>query len=68
MCLDRPVVLVLEDLHWADESSLAAILAILHNLAHVPLLVMATLRRHLVRPSSMCCSPNVPLQERGYCS
>ena len=44
MCLDRPVVLVLEDLHWADESSLAAILAILHNLAHVPLLVMATLR------------------------
>jgi DNA-binding CsgD family transcriptional regulator len=44
MCLDRPVVLVLEDLHWADESSLAAIQAILHNLSHVPLLVMATLR------------------------
>ena len=44
MCLDRPVVLVLEDPHWADESSLGAIQAILHNLAHVPLLVMATLR------------------------
>jgi len=44
ICLDRPVVLVLEDLHWADESSLRAIQAILHNLAHVPLLVMVTLR------------------------
>jgi len=44
MCLDTPVVLVLEDLHWADESSLVAIQAILHNLAHVPLLVMVTMR------------------------
>ena len=44
MCLDRPVVLVLEDLHWADESSLDAIQAILHNLVHVPLLLIATLR------------------------
>jgi DNA-binding CsgD family transcriptional regulator len=44
MCSDGPVVLVLEDLHWADESSLTAIQAILHNLAHVPLLLMATVR------------------------
>ena len=37
-------MLVLEDLHWADESSLGAIGAIVHELAHVPLLLVATLR------------------------
>lgn len=43
-CSEAPVVLALEDLHWADESTLAAVAAILHQLAHVPLLLVATLR------------------------
>jgi DNA-binding CsgD family transcriptional regulator len=41
---DRPIVLVLEDLHWADDSTLGAIRAIVHDLGHVPLLLVATLR------------------------
>jgi predicted ATPase len=45
LCSDGPVILVLEDLHWADESSLGAVQTILHDLAHVPLLLMATLLR-----------------------
>ncbi|HEY6684109.1 MAG TPA: AAA family ATPase [Propionibacteriaceae bacterium] len=44
LCSDGLVILVLEDLHWADESSLGAVQTILHDLAHVPLLLMATLR------------------------
>jgi predicted ATPase len=41
---DRPIVLVLEDLHWVDDSSAGAIRAIVHDLGHVPLLLLATLR------------------------
>jgi predicted ATPase len=40
---DGPVLLVLEDLHWADESTLGAVQTVLHDLTHVPLLLMATL-------------------------
>lgn len=39
-----PVVLIVEDLHWADESSLVAVGAIVHQLHDMPLLVVATLR------------------------
>ena len=42
--VDRPLVVLLEDLHWADESSLMAIRAIVHELAHLPLLLAATYR------------------------
>ena len=43
-CSEGPVVLTLEDLHWADDSTLSAVGAIVHELAHVPLLVLVTLR------------------------
>ena len=39
-----PVVLIVEDLHWADESSLVAASAIVHQLHDMPLLFVATLR------------------------
>jgi DNA-binding CsgD family transcriptional regulator/tetratricopeptide (TPR) repeat protein len=41
---DIPIVLVLEDLHWADDSTPGAIRAIVHDLGHVPPLLVATLR------------------------
>ena len=43
-CSETPVVLILEDLHWADDSSLLAFRSIAHSLSHVPLLLVGTLR------------------------
>ncbi len=41
---DQPVVLVLEDLHWADKSSLALLRHVVASAEVVPLLVIATYR------------------------
>ncbi len=43
-CSEAPTVLVLEDLHWADGSTLGTVRAILHDLRYLPLLLVATLR------------------------
>jgi hypothetical protein len=43
-CSKSPVLLILEDLHWADDSGLGAMGAIVHELRHVPLLLVGTLR------------------------
>ncbi len=39
-----PVVLILEDLHWADDSSLVTARTIVHELDGMPLLLVATFR------------------------
>ena len=45
-----PVLLVLEDLHWADTSTLDLVVFLAHNLAERPLVLLATHRRD--EPSS----------------
>jgi DNA-binding CsgD family transcriptional regulator/tetratricopeptide (TPR) repeat protein len=40
----RPVLLVLEDLHWADTSTLDLVVYLAHNLGDRPVLVLATVR------------------------
>jgi hypothetical protein len=53
---ERPVVLALEDLHWADGSTLALIAFLIRNLRASPVLLCATYRsdelhrRHPLRP------------------
>ncbi|MCC6552130.1 MAG: AAA family ATPase [Polyangiaceae bacterium] len=44
-CATRPVVLYLEDAHWADEDSLAAIAAVVRACKDLPLAVICTSRR-----------------------
>ncbi len=43
-CADGPVVMVLEDLHWAAESALRALRHIVERTADLPLLILATHR------------------------
>ena len=43
-CAERPVLLVAEDLHWADSASLLAILSLARQLSLAPLLVVVTAR------------------------
>ena len=43
-CTKGTVALVLEDIHWSDDSTLLAFRAIARRLAHVPLLLVASLR------------------------
>lgn len=42
--LRAPLLLVLEDLHWADPSTLQAVYDVGRRLAHVPLVVLVTFR------------------------
>ena len=43
-CAERPVLLVAEDLHWADSASLLAILSVVRQLSLEPVLVVVTTR------------------------
>jgi DNA-binding CsgD family transcriptional regulator len=43
-CAQGPVLLVVEDLQWADSSTLLALRSMARELPHVPLLLVATLR------------------------
>jgi DNA-binding CsgD family transcriptional regulator len=43
-CAGGPGVLVIEDMHWADDSTLLAVRSMVRRLAHVPLLLVASLR------------------------
>lgn len=43
---DRPVLIVAEDLHWADELSLRGLAALIGQIDQVPCTVLATLRPH----------------------
>jgi predicted ATPase len=44
LCASAPVLVVLEDLHWADDSTILCFRALLDRLADLPVLLMGTLR------------------------
>ncbi|MBD3781439.1 MAG: AAA family ATPase, partial [Micrococcales bacterium] len=43
-CVERPLLLVLEDLHWAGRSALNLLRYVVEHVSEVPLLVLATYR------------------------
>ena len=43
-CADGPVLLSIEDIHWADSSTLLALRSMMHGLGRAPLLVVASFR------------------------
>jgi DNA-binding CsgD family transcriptional regulator/tetratricopeptide (TPR) repeat protein len=53
---DRPLLLVIEDLHWADQSTLELVAFLVRSMRDVPVLLVATYRsdelhrRHPLRP------------------
>ena len=49
---DRPLLLVLEDLHWADESTLLLLEYLSLHVAEMPVMLVGTFRDDEVEPSS----------------
>jgi tetratricopeptide (TPR) repeat protein len=49
----QPLLLILEDIHWADESSLDFLQVFLHRMAHFPILMLMTYRREDARSPLM---------------
>src|SRR6202022_2000524 len=44
VCRTRPQLLVLEDLHWADESTLTLLIYVANRIAQLPVLIVGTYR------------------------
>ena len=51
-CAQRPVLLIAEDIHWADGASLLAVLSIARQLQLAPLLVVVTARPSPLPPDA----------------
>jgi class 3 adenylate cyclase/tetratricopeptide (TPR) repeat protein len=49
---ERPLLLVFEDLHWADESTLLLLEYLAPNLAEMPVMIIGTFRDDEVEPTS----------------
>ena len=65
LCRERPVVLALEDLHWADGATSALVQHIAKDLSSLPLLIVGTHRSHaLERNSGFSAALGILLRNR----
>ena len=61
----RPLVLVFEDLHWADRSTLDLVSLLASNVRHLPVLLVATYRSEDVPPRHPLRGLSAELTRRG---
>jgi DNA-binding SARP family transcriptional activator len=64
----RPVLLVLEDLHWATRGTLAAFETLAHRIARVPVLLLATYRSDEMASKERLREIRRSLQRQRYAS
>jgi ATP/maltotriose-dependent transcriptional regulator MalT len=61
----RRVIVLLDDLHWADPSSFAALRYLAHNLASSPVLVLATARPYELASDAFGTETLLGLEQEG---
>ncbi len=62
----RRVIAVLDDLHWADPSSFAALRYLAHNLSSNPVLVLATARPYELAADTLGTEVLLGLEQEGF--
>ena len=60
MAASRPLVLVIEDLHWADQAMLEFLEHLVERSADLPLLIVATARPELLSASPAGAAATAP--------
>ncbi|MCA1842865.1 MAG: AAA family ATPase, partial [Actinobacteria bacterium] len=64
----RRVIAVLDDVHWADPSSFAALRYLAHNLSSTPVLVLATARPYELAADELGTEVLLGLEQEGFAS
>ena len=65
LAVERPLVLILEDLHWSDQASRDLLAFIAHGRERARLLVIGTYRAEAVRPGSRLFTALAELERRA---
>ena len=68
LCAERPMLLVVEDVHWADSASLLTILSVARQLPLAALLVVLTARPSPCHPRWSVCSMIWRLSAHSPCN
>jgi len=64
----RGLVVVIDDLHWADESSLSLLESVLHSLNTAPVLIICTMRGDEIEPTDPRHAVLGTLQRDEFCT
>lgn len=63
----QAMLVVLEDLHWASDSTLQLLHYLVRHISHCPILVVGTFRAESVSPGHLLTKLQQGLSQEGYC-